>query len=335
MKRRAQASSIRGILALVLLVLVHDPAHGEPLDVRWSVDLYNKNSDYIVVKVDTSHLPSNVYLENVTFDASFFDALGGPLGSLRERFTDQTIRQLPAGALHVRYFEHHRGSAGKVRGGYLSWGPEIAGGKADEISSGASDARERAPCTGTALAGQHTIMHGSLPPTQAIPPGIAVNAPAGTREPTKDAPYTRRLGSLARTRFRLPEDATPNNNGSIGPFCCTGRTATITTSDGRAVGYVYFFGWKGQALSQGNTSFVPDIEILVSGLADSQNPSSPMEKSSVVFTAYETAPATKLVKAGALTYSIQLLPSQTLAQGGQVYFDMSLVRAQFEVVEQR
>ena len=136
--------------------------------------------------------------------------------------------------------------------------------------------------------------------------------------------------SLARTYFRLPEDAIPNNNQPIGPFCCTGRTATITASDGRPVGYIYFFTWKGQAFNQGNTSFVPDMEVLVSGLADATNPNSTMEKNSVEFAARESAGTSRVVQAGALKYVISLLPTQTRAEGGEVYFDMSLLRVQVE-----
>lgn len=136
--------------------------------------------------------------------------------------------------------------------------------------------------------------------------------------------------SLARTHFRLPDDAIPNNNQAIGPFCCTGRTATITASDGRPVGYVYFFAWKGQAFNQGKTSFVPDVEVLVSGLADATNPNSTMTKSSAQFSASESAGTSRVVQAGALKYVISLLPSQTRTEGGEGYFDMSLIRVEVE-----
>jgi len=94
-----------------------------------------------------------------------------------------------------------------------------------------------------------------------------------------------------RTTCRLPGDGAQNNNQAIGPFCCTGETLTIRRRDGKAAGYVYFYGWKGQTYTVGgNRSFAPDIEILVSGLADPTNPSSEQEKSSVYFVACDMVP---------------------------------------------
>jgi len=74
---------------------------------------------------------------------------------------------------------------------------------------------------------------------------------------------------LQKYSFRLPGDGQRNNNGSIGPFCCTGQTAIIRRADGIPVGYAYFFSWKGQAYKTGaDSSTAPDIQILVSALSD-------------------------------------------------------------------
>ncbi len=127
---------------------------------------------------------------------------------------------------------------------------------------------------------------------------------------------------LTKITFHLPDDGIPNNNGYIGPFCCTGRTATVITTDGRAVGYIYFYSWSGQAFNAGNTFYAPTAQILISGLTDLADSNSKMEKSSVEFFADNRAESRKSARAGALTFTITLEKAETLVRGGQTYFDM-------------
>ncbi|TKC94182.1 hypothetical protein [Polyangium fumosum] len=47
--------------------------------------------------------------------------------------------------------------------------------------------------------------------------------------------------SFVQSTFLLPDEATSNENDYIGPFCCTGVTATIESIEGHPVGYAYFF----------------------------------------------------------------------------------------------
>ena len=63
---------------------------------------------------------------------------------------------------------------------------------------------------------------------------------------------------LTRTEFTMPGDGAPNNNSSIGPFCCTGSTATIEAADGSAAGYIYYadftYGTMMRTMSEINRS---------------------------------------------------------------------------------
>lgn len=138
--------------------------------------------------------------------------------------------------------------------------------------------------------------------------------------------------ALRQASFHLPIDGKPNNNGFIGPFCCTGRTATVSTTDGRPVGYVYFFGWRGQAFSVGSTSFAPDLEILISGLTDLSDINSSMQKSSIVFPGSTMHPgASNSAKVGALNYSVTIEQVNTMELRGQIHFDMGTIAIRVDV----
>ena len=115
-------------------------------------------------------------------------------------------------------------------------------------------------------------------------------------------------GQTRTWSFRLPEDGTMNNNKKIGPFCCTGWTAIVRGPDDRPVGYIYFYGWAGQAYNCGHgKSIVPDLIVLVSGLANLTDSKSPMEKSQVQFIAGKDPTGTnKSTEAGALRFDITL-----------------------------
>jgi len=136
---------------------------------------------------------------------------------------------------------------------------------------------------------------------------------------------------LQRYSFRFPEEAQPNNNGSIGPFCCTGRTVTVRREDGGPVGYAYFFGWKGQAYrTSPDSSKAPDIQILVSGLANLADLNSESRGNAICFSAQEMSPgASRSARAGALEFKITILEATQL-NGGK-YFDMGSVAAQLDV----
>lgn len=137
---------------------------------------------------------------------------------------------------------------------------------------------------------------------------------------------------LQKDSFRFPEDGQPNNNGRIGPFCCTGRTVTIKRTDGIPVGYAYFFGWNGQAyITSPKSSAAPEIKILVSSLADLSDPNSPSQQGSISFLAGEMSPgASRSARVGALEFKITILEAAQVNLHGATYFDMGSVKAQLD-----
>lgn len=115
--------------------------------------------------------------------------------------------------------------------------------------------------------------------------GIAV-----IEETTEDQPEDVDLGpSKSRWSFELPSEGTPNDNGYIGPFCCTGVTAVVVSVDGRELGYGYFFIVKGQPYQTKNGAFAPDFAILLAAQTDLADATPPMEfaKGEIAFTAGE------------------------------------------------
>jgi hypothetical protein len=132
--------------------------------------------------------------------------------------------------------------------------------------------------------------------------------------------------------FRLPGDGIRNNNKRIGPFCCTGWTAIVHGPDDRPLGYVYFYGWAGQAYNCGKgKSIVPDLIVLVSGLANLTDSNSPMEKSQVQFTAAEDSMGTvKSTDAGALRFKVTLEKAE-VEMRSRPYFSMGSLGVRVDV----
>lgn len=112
--------------------------------------------------------------------------------------------------------------------------------------------------------------------------------------------------SKSRWSFELPGDGTPNDNDFIGPFCCTGETAVVKSDDGIELGYGYFYSWKGQAFNtSAGFAIAPDVRILVAGRVDIEDPSSPLEKGEIDFTADELiAGSSRSTQAGGLAFTV-------------------------------
>jgi hypothetical protein len=138
---------------------------------------------------------------------------------------------------------------------------------------------------------------------------------------------------LQKESFRYPEDAQPNNNGIIGPFCCTGKTVVIKATDGSIVGYAYFYGWKGQAFNVGkHSSVAPDIYVLVSAISILDDPTSPSQQGSVPFLAKEMSQGvSRSVRAGALDFKVTILQATQVSFGGSPFFEMGSLSAQLDV----
>lgn len=129
--------------------------------------------------------------------------------------------------------------------------------------------------------------------------------------------------ALTKSLFRLPQDGQPNNNASIGDMCCTGRTATVTALNGQPLGYIYFFAWTGQAYNVGDTSFAPTIKILLSGVTDTADSGSRLEKASVEFDAsVDRIGASREAQAGGLVYKVTLAEVKSQTAAGHLMFDM-------------
>jgi hypothetical protein len=110
--------------------------------------------------------------------------------------------------------------------------------------------------------------------------------------------------SKARWSFELPSQGTPNDNGDIGPFCCTGVTAVVN-DQGHDLGYGYFFSWKGQAYTNGTDSWMPDFTLGVAGVQDLDDPSSPLRMSEIDFDAGHIAEGMKKsTTAGDLVFTV-------------------------------
>jgi hypothetical protein len=138
---------------------------------------------------------------------------------------------------------------------------------------------------------------------------------------------------LERASFVLPADGTPNDNGSIGPFCCTGVTAVVESNAGAAVGYAYFYSWKGQAYQvTPTTSVAPDASILIAGLADIEDPRSPLVKGEIDFTAAEMeVGASKSATIGQLHFTATIEAVTVTEHYGPPYFDMDSLAVRIDV----
>ena len=139
-------------------------------------------------------------------------------------------------------------------------------------------------------------------------------------------------GFLVPSTFHLPEDGTPNDNGSIGPFCCTGVTATVQTTDGYAAGYVYFFSWVGPAITDGKTSFAPDVTIRLAGLANAHDPASALEIGEISWTADEMKILeVKSAQVGQLQFTVTIEQVSFVSSSEGDLFNMGSLKVRVDV----
>ena len=101
----------------------------------------------------------------------------------------------------------------------------------------------------------------------------------------------------------FPTGGVPNDNQFIGPFCCTGRTATVTRWDGIPVGYVYYFNF-GDAYQLTKDFGITELDVLVSAVPHLWETGAQMERSSLPFLVENVAVgATSTTTVGALVYT--------------------------------
>lgn len=181
-----------------------------------------------------------------------------------------------------------------------------------EIQATVSPQPSEAPPTATP-----TVSATATATTPPSPTPTATATPSPTPSPTPTAVPTQAGTGLARTSFALPGDATPNNGGTIGPFCCRGRTVTVTAADGSVAGYAYWFQWTGQAYDEvrsgvGTDSFYPNIRVLVAEVGGSST--------SIDFGAGELAAGvSRSVVTGRLTFVVTIGSAEQRSYAGGTY----------------
>lgn len=181
-----------------------------------------------------------------------------------------------------------------------------------EIQATVSPQASEAPATETATPDPTAT---ATPPPSPTPTGTATPSPRPS--PTPTATPTQATTGLSQSSFSLPGEATPNNGGTIGPFCCRGRTVTVTTPDGAVVGYAYWFQWSGQAYDEfrsgiGTDSFYPNIRVLVAEVGGSST--------SIDFAAAElSAGASRSIATGRLTFVVTIGSAEQRSYGGGTY----------------
>jgi hypothetical protein len=141
--------------------------------------------------------------------------------------------------------------------------------------------------------------------------------------------------SKSRWSFELPSEGTPNDNGYIGPFCCTGVTAVVESDDGRELGYAYFYGWEGQAyLSGEESSSAPDFAISLAGLSDLDADAAPveLEKGEIAFTAGELVSGlSRSAQVGALLFTATIEHVEVEQWSIGPMFDMGSLTVRLDV----
>jgi hypothetical protein len=167
-------------------------------------------------------------------------------------------------------------------------------------------------------------------PTETRPPTLV---PAATPSPPPPSPITPTPVVLQKTFFSLPEEGVPNNNGSIGPFCCTGRTATVYTTGNSPIGYVYFYDFPGGGLMLSKErSVAANLSILISGITDLTNINSPSQQSSIDFAAGEMqVGVSRSARAGALNYIATITRVDIVPINNQPYYDMQTIEVRMDV----
>lgn len=126
--------------------------------------------------------------------------------------------------------------------------------------------------------------------------------------------------------FTFPADGVDNDNGYVGPFCCTGRTAVVEDAEGAPLGYAYFFGFDGGRIIHDQRSVASTLSILVAGRASLADAASPLVTGQVDFSESDLATGTtRSSVAGALEFEVHLDHVDRVESAGLSYFDMGTV----------
>jgi hypothetical protein len=296
------------VVALLFgLLMCAGPARADDV-LSWYAGVYPQNQDWIEVQVDTRGVASNVAVKNVDVSIGFYDATGDLIGGKDFVFSAVAPADLVGGFVYQQFFPNPYPGAMRVTGLSL---------RSSLTPQGSMF------LAGVALSHSGVVKY-SFP--RGLSPGGPVVAPGST--PQGPAPPARQ----ATLVFNLPADGTSNANGYIGPFCCTGHTATVTSSGGDAIGYIYAFdAANARTIRGGADAAAPTISVLLSGVASPTNPSAGQATGAARFDAAGWSPGSvRTVSVGALTYAVTLQGVVT-SEGGPPGFEFSSLNATVRV----
>ena len=128
--------------------------------------------------------------------------------------------------------------------------------------------------------------------------------------------------------FVFPADGVPNDNGWVGPFCCTGQTGVVNDANGTAIGYSYFYSFDDGLNLSDQQSVASLLSILVAGRSNLSDARSPLVMSQIDFATGELeVGATKSIVVGALEFEVVIDHVDIVVVQGQSYFDMATIGA--------
>lgn len=156
--------------AMVGLLWIAAPARA----LDWYAEVFADNTDFIVVTVDATDLPTNVYLSDVSFEVTFLGKGAEQLGRQTFEFTDSELREVDKGR-HRKYVQHSFSGVGRVAGEHLDYIRHVLGGKADELRTPPPPVRGAIPSTGKPLTGLQARVVGTAPAPRAAPPQFNFN----------------------------------------------------------------------------------------------------------------------------------------------------------------
>lgn len=139
--------------------------------------------------------------------------------------------------------------------------------------------------------------------------------------------------SKSRWSFDLPGDGTPNENGYVGPFCCTGETAVVKADDGSEIGYAYFYSWEGPGYFTGpDSSAIPNVTVLIAAVTDKTTVPVTIEQGEIAFQAAELIAGTsRSAQVGDLVFNVIVTHAEILEWSGETMVDMGSLAVRVDV----
>lgn len=128
--------------------------------------------------------------------------------------------------------------------------------------------------------------------------------------------------------FAFPTDGVPNNNGYVGPFCCTGKTGIVKDAKGAAIGYAYFYGFGDGGVNFGDKSGASTFSVHVAARSNLTDPSSPLSLGEIDFAVEDLkVGVAKSAIVGSLEFEVVIDHVDIVLIQDQSYFDMQSIAA--------